>query len=55
LLPVLVWGGLIALVVFIVRTLRSSRISRPRKAVYLLGALVMLFVLWYIAALAAVR
>jgi hypothetical protein len=55
LLALLVWGGLIALVVFAVRTVRSSGMSRQRKALYLMGAFVVLAFLWYIAALAAVR
>ena len=55
LLPVMVWGGLIAVIVFIVRTLRSSRMSRPGKVLSVFGCLVMLLALLYIGALAGVR
>ena len=52
---VLVWGGLIAAVVFIVRTLRSSRMSRPEKVIPVLGCLVVIVALLLIGSLAGVR
>jgi hypothetical protein len=55
LLTVLVWGGLIAAVVLIVRTLRNSRMSRPEKVLSVLGCLVMILALLFIGALAGVR
>jgi hypothetical protein len=56
LLTVLVWGGLIATGVVIVRTLRSSGMKSPlSRALCLLTGVVMLVVLVYIGPLSGVR
>jgi hypothetical protein len=54
-LALLVWAGLIAVVVFVVRALRSPQMTGLGKGLWLLGGLLMLVVLLYIGALSAVR